>query len=243
MMLWHLIKKELYEVFTSPLIYILVSIFSFISGWLFFNYLLAAKSYTHLAIMTSVLIPIFGNINFLLLIFIPMMTMRSFAEERKLGTLDLLIHSALTNRDIVLGKFCALFIQTLFLLLPTFLFPLILSTIGFSEWGIVISAYTGLILSISCYIFVGMFASAITDNQLVAAFISFSILVSFLLVAVSTNATDNYILGKIGENFSIGIHFEWMARGVVRTIDLIYFLSFASFFFLLTKKVLESKRW
>lgn len=241
--IFSVIKKELKDSFNSPFIYIIGGLFSLLIGWLFFNYVIAAKDLTSLNITNAVLAPVFGNINLFFLFLAPLLTMGLITEERKNHTLELLFLSKLTSMQIVLAKFVAAVISVMFLLFFTLIFPSIIAISGYSDWGIVISTYLGFMFSTMCYLSVGLFASSLTDNQIVAAFLGFSILIFFMLLAVSANATNNWMLAQIAQYFSIAVHFETFVRGEVRSYDVIYFLSFIGFFLWLTKESLESRKW
>lgn len=238
-----LARKELKDVFTSPLIYVITGLFTALIGWLFFNYLMQNQQLSSTTISNSVIIPIFGNINFLFMFICPLLTMRSFAEEKKHQTIDLLLRSKLSESQIIFGKLIANSVSAFFLLAFTLIFPIILAISGYSDWGVVLSCYFGIMLSIICYSMVGMFASSLTDNQIVASLMSFCFLLGSLLLVVSSNATSNYIVGQILQYFSTGFHFESFTRGLIRSYSLVYFATYVLIFFLMTKKSLEARRW
>lgn len=236
-------KKELKDVFGSPLIYVLSGLFCFMMGWLFFNYLQQAKTLTTANMGQAVITPLFGNINFIFIFLSPLITMRSFAEEEKQHTLDLLLSSKLTLLQIVLGKFLAYFAMISFMLIFTLIFPLILSFSGYNDWGVVLSSYLGVIFSIMAYLAVGLFCSSITDNQIVAALLTFCFLLGAMLLVITVNATNNYIFAMMIQYLTIPFHYEAFSKGVIRSYSLIYFASFIGFFFLLTIKSLQSRKW
>lgn len=238
-----LAKKELKDSFSSPLIYVLTGLFSLMMGWLFFNYLLQSKEMSTTTMTNVVITPIFGNINFIFVFLCPLITMKSFAEERKQHTLDLLLRSDLTEMQIILGKFISNVTMVLFMLSLTFLFPLILAFSGYSDWGVVGSSYMGIALSIMCYTAVGIFCSSLTDNQIVASLLTFCVLLGSMLLVISVNATNNYLLALIIQYLTIPFHYDGFTRGLVRSYSLVYFLSFLTFFFLLTLKSLQSRKW
>lgn len=169
--------------------------------------------------------------------------MRSFAEEKKQHTLDLLLRSELSEMDIILGKFISNVCLVLFMLSLTFLFPLILSFSGYSDWGVVWSSYLGIILSLMAYTVVGLFCSSLTDNQIVASLMTFCILLGSMLMVISINATNNYLMALMIQYLTIPFHYEGLTRGVIKSYSLLYFLSYYAFFFLLTLKSLQSRKW
>ena len=238
-----LAKKEMKDSFSSPLIYVLSGLFSLMMGWLFFNYLLQSSQMTTTTMTQGVITPIFGNINFIFIFLCPLITMRSFAEEKKQHTLDLLLRSELTELEIILGKFISNVSTVLFMLSLTFLFPLILSFSGYSDWGVVWSSYLGIILSVMAYTFVGLFCSSLTDNQIVASLMTFCLLLGSMLMVISVNATNNYLLALVVQYLTIPFHYEGFTRGVIKSFSIVYFLSFYAFFILLTLKSLQSRKW
>lgn len=238
-----LTRKELKDAFSSPLIYVLAGLFSLMMGWLFFNYLLQSKQMTTATMTQGVITPIFGNINFIFVFLCPLLTMRSFAEERKQGTLDLLLRSRLSYLQIVLGKFISTIVMVLFMLSLTLLFPIILAISGYSDWGVVASSYAGIILSVMAYTAVGLFCSSLTDNQIVASLLTFCFLLGSMLLVISINATNNYLMALIVQYSTIPFHYEGFTRGLLRSYSFIYFICFLIFFFLLTLKSLESRKW
>ncbi len=240
---WILAKKELKDFFLSPLIYVLCGLFSMMMGWLFFNYLLQSKQMTSTTMTQGVITPIFGNINFIFVFLCPLITMRSFAEEKKQYTLDLLLSSKLSAFQIVLAKFVSNVSIVLFMLSLTLLFPIILALSGYTDWGVVGASYLGIILSIMAYTAVGLFCSSLTDNQIVASLLTFCILLGSMMLVISINATNNYLMALIVQYLSVPFHYEGFTRGVVRSYSLVYFFSFYCFFFLLTLKSLESRKW
>ncbi|MBL6988366.1 MAG: ABC transporter permease [Bacteriovoracaceae bacterium] len=235
--------KELKDFFLSPLVYILTGCFSLLLGWLFFNYLILSKNHTALSLTNSVLRPIFGNMNFIFLFFAPIITMRSFAEEKKRHTIELLFLSNLSHLQIILGKFIGVFFVSLFMLSLTVLFPIILAFSGFTDWGIVTSSYLGIIFSIMCYLAVGLFTSSLTQNQIISAISGFAILLGLMLLVATGNATNNFIVTQIFQYISVAFHYEGFTRGAIRSFDIAYYLSFLSFFFFLTHKSLDSRNW
>lgn len=241
--LWILYKKEVKDYFLSPMLYILTALFCGIIGWLFFNYIVLSKDATTASLTQSVLVPIFGNMNFIFLFMAPLLTMRCFAEEKKLNTLDLLFHSRLGNIQIILGKLLASFTSALFMLSFTFIFPIVLSYSGYNDWSIVGTSYLGLCLSILSYLVVGIFASSLTENQVVAAIVGFCLLLCSMLLVMSANATQNYLLGQILSYLSVPYHFETFVRGAMKSYNFIYFTSLISFFVFMTRESLDSRNW
>lgn len=238
-----LLKKEIADQFKSSSFYIIASLFLLLSGWLFYNYLITSKNLMTLTLSDSILRPLYGNMNFTLLLLSPMITMKSFAEEKKLKTLDLLFQSQLTDWQIVLGKFFSIAFCLFIIIILTIVFPIVLSISGYDDWGSVTTSLVGLFLSALCYLSVGLFASSLTDNIVMAAFSSFVMLMLIMLTVLCANLTDNYFVGQLMQYFSIAFHYEALTRGAVRSFDVVYFVSFVFFFLFLTKKTLGSRNW
>jgi ABC-2 type transport system permease protein len=236
-------KKELKDNFLSPMVYILSALFCILMGWLFFNYLIASKELTDQTLTQSILLPIFGNMNFIFLFLAPILTMRSFAEERKLHTLELLLTSRLSHFQIILSKIIANFLTSAFMVLLTIVFPIVLAMSGYSHWSVVISSYVGVLLSILCYISVGCFASSLTENLVVSALLGFCILLGLMLFSLTGNATNNVLMAQLFQYLAIPFHFESFVRGGIRSFNIVYMFSFIGFFTYLTHLSLDSRRW
>lgn len=236
-------RKELKDNFLSPMVYILSALFCILMGWLFFNYLIASKELTNQTLTQSVLLPIFGNMNFIFLFLAPILTMRSFSEEKKLHTLELLLTSRLSHFQIIVAKILANFLTSAFMVSLTLIFPIVLAMSGYSHWSIVLSSYCGILLSLLCYITVGCFASSMTENLVVAALLGFCILLGLMLFSITGNATDNLLLAQFFQYLAIPFHFESFVRGGIRSFNFVYLFSFMGFFTYLTHLSLESRRW
>lgn len=241
--IWLLGHKEIKDNFKSPLVYILSAIFCVLMGWLFFNYLVYSKELTDQTLTQSVLMPIFGNMNFIFLFLVPLLTMRTFSEERKLNTLELLLTSRLSHWQIIFGKILAVFTVATFMISLTLIFPIILAFSGYGHWPIVFSSYAGILLSILAYISVGCFASSLTENLVVAALLGFAILLGLMLFSITSNATSNVLLGELFQYFAIPYHFESFVRGGIKSFNIVYIFSFVGFFSYLTNLSLDSRRW
>ncbi|MBC98915.1 MAG: hypothetical protein CME63_14320 [Halobacteriovoraceae bacterium] len=238
-----LTKKELKDNFFSPVVYILAALFCLSMGWLFFNYLYASKEITDQTLTQSVLMPIFGNMNFIFLFLSPILTMRAFTEEKKLHTLELLLTSRLDHFQIIMGKLISNFLMAAFMISLTLIFPIILGMSGYDHWNIVFLSYLGILLSVFCYLSVGLFASAMSDNFVVAALLGFSILLGIMLFSLTGNATENILLAQMVKYLAIPYHFENFVRGGMRSYNFVYILSFIGFFIYLTHIKLDSRRW
>jgi ABC-2 type transport system permease protein len=179
---------------------------------------------------------------------IPAITMRSFAEEKKAGTMELLLTKPLTDWNIILGKFLACFLLVLVALLPTIVYYFSIRALGNPAGNIdtpgVIGSYVGLILLSAVFCSVGMVASSITTNQIVAfilaAFMCFILFTGFESMASLNVWSANTLLIK---QFGILYHYEALSKGLIDTRDVIYFFSVAAFMLLISKTILSSRSW
>jgi len=185
-----------------------------------------------------VIAPYFGTINILLLLMIPLITMRLIAEERKGFTGEMLFTSPIRPVQILFGKYLSSLILFIVMLLLSAINVIPLFFFGNPDPGPVFSGYLGLFLLGSSFISVGLFASAVTENQIVSALIAFGILLLFWIIGASANP-DTSVLGYL----SIIIHFEDFTAGVIETKDVVYYLSFTFYALFITHTVLESERW
>ena len=227
-------KKELKSYFDSPIAYIIITIFLLISGWFFFSDLFLVNQAT--------LRNLFGIIPFIFMFFIPAITMRLISEEKKSGTIEILLTLPVKDHQIILGKFLAgMFLISLAVIL-TLVYAFTLSGLGNLDFGSVVSGYLGLILLGATYLSIGIFTSSLTQNQIVAFIISFMIIFVLYLL-------DNVLifmpgfLASVLEYLSVNYHFSNISRGVIDSRDVIYYLSLIFFFLFLAVRVLSSRKW
>jgi ABC-2 type transport system permease protein len=251
-MIWTLWKKELDSYFSSPLAYVLIGLFSLISGTFFFNLLI---SYTdgiqaipqHLAqdisFVEEVVLRLFANINFLFLIFIPLITMKLFSEEKRLETMDLYWMSPVRDWQVVMAKGLSAMSLILAMLFMTLLFPLIIWGAGIRDFSLIGSAYLAVILNASCYISLGLFCSSLSGNQIIAALLSVLGIMFLWMITWGGHLNSNYVVAEIFSYIGITSHFERILRGLLGTQDLIYYGSFVFIFGFLTVKSLSRRNW
>lgn len=226
--------KELRSFFNSPVAYIVIIVYLVILGWFFTSSLFV----TNLATMRTV----FEMTPFLLLFFAPAMTMRLISEEKKSGTLELLITKPIKEVEIITGKFLASWALYFFTLLPTLCYYITLTFIGSLDLGSVIGGYLGLLLVGAVFLAVSVFGSSVTENQVVAFIISLFIVFSLFML----DKVLFYVPSAVGivlEYLSIDYHFSNIARGVIDSRDVIYYLSAAGFSLLLATVALQKRRW
>ncbi len=235
--------KEFKETLKLPMTYILAALFSLIVGWLFFNYLASQKVLTQKVLEGGVWIPTLGNMNFIFLFFIPLITMRQFSLERRQGTLEFLFSSRLSNWQILIGKFLSSLTFSIFILSLTLIFPVVLFLSGHKEIGHMLVGYLGVFFTLTCYLSVGLFTSYLCDNQISAALMAFSILLVIMLFMFVGNFSSNYLLNQFFLYLSIPFHVQNLFQGVIRTYNIVYFCSFVLFFFYLTERYMDSRNW
>ncbi len=227
-------RKELRSYFNSPVAYIVLFVFLIITGWFFTSSLFLGQVVT----MRNV----FDIIPFIFLFFVPAISMRTLSEEKKSGTIELLLTKPISDTDIVMGKFFAALALTGIALAFTLIYVISLTFLGKIDLGSIIGTYIGLLLMSGVYISIGIFASSLTENQVVAFIISFLMVFAlFLLNKVLVFLPTS--LASILEYISIDYHFGSIARGVIDTRNIIYYLSGITIFILLTRASLERRKW
>jgi ABC-2 type transport system permease protein len=252
-----IVQKELKSYFVSPLAYVVIFLFVLITGIFFYLYLssfiryamqvaLQAQYYRSMApklnINQMVIRYLFGNMSVFALFWLPLITMRSFAEEKKMGTIELLFTSPIKNSQTVLGKFTASLIIFVIMLALTFIYMIFLMVYGNPEIPPILTGYLGLFLIGTVYIAFGLFFSSITENQIIAAVATFGMILLFWVMGWIGNFVGPDT-AEILRNLSIIEHFDDFAKGVIDTKHIVYYLSFAFFGVFLTYLSLESNRW
>jgi ABC-2 type transport system permease protein len=242
--MYSVFKRELFSLLNSLMAYITIGIFLLASGlllWFFPDTSILDYGYSELN-------GFFLLAPFLFLFLIPALTMRSFAEERREGTYVLLATRPLTNWQIILGKYFSCLILVLLAIIPTIIYYISIYKLGLPEGnidsGAVLGSYLGLFLLSSAYTAVGIFASSVTKNQVVA----FAIAVFLCFIAYSgfdalSRIFELRFLESFFLSFSINEHYQSISRGVIDSRDIVYFLTFAIIFLGLTKAVVGGRKW
>ena len=250
-------QKDFKSYFTSPIAYVVLTVFLVVSGFLFFN-LLSSFNYRLIQLLQLkmqiptieisinlndwILNPLFNNLGITLLLMLPILTMRLFAEEKKTGTFELVMTSPVSILQVVMGKFIACLIFFIIMLFLTIQYPLILYIYGNPDLGPVYTSYLGLLLLGCTFIAIGIFTSALTENQIISAIISFGIL---LILWIISWLGDN-VGGKWGEvisYLSLLEHFDDFSKGVINTKDIVFYLSSTFLGLCLTFQVIKSQQW
>lgn len=228
----HILNKELKDYFISPIAYIVISAFLVVTGWFFFSTFFLYNQ-ADMRFFFSLLPIIFSFI-------IPAITMRLFSEELNIGSYEILLTLPVTHRDIITGKFLATIIFIAIALVPTLSYPVCIALIGNLDLGPVVGGYVGAILLGSAYTAVGLFASSLTRNQIIAFIVSMIIcltltLIDKMLFFFPRMLVD--IIGYMGADF----HFKNIARGIIDSRDILYFLSISFISLYCTHLALEGK--
>lgn len=247
--------KDLRSYFTSPIAYVVLTGFLLLGGWFFFNLLsnfnqllMAYMSFNAPEMLDAINLnefvvgPLLLNLAVVLVILVPMITMRSFAEEKRSGTYELLMTSPISVTEIVLGKFLGGFVFILLMVLLTGVYPLILVWFGDPEVGIILSGLLGLLLLGSSFVAIGLFTSSLTDNQIIAAVSCLVTLLLLYIIAWPAQSAGE-VLGPLLRYLSLTEHFNELVKGVIDTRDIVYFLSVIVLALFLTLRSVESLRW
>jgi ABC-2 type transport system permease protein len=253
MKIWPVFKKEMRLYFTSPVAWVVMTIFLFIAGYFFYSifafYTLASMQSAmnpqmgrELNVTDSVLRPLFSNMSVILLLLMPLITMRLFAEERRSGTIELLLTYPVRDGAVLLAKYLAALALYALMIALTLLYPGIVVYFTRLEWGPLLTGYLGLLLMGATFLAVGIFASSLTENQIVASITTFGILLFLWVVGWSAEYVGGP-WGRVLSHLSLLDHFDAFARGVLDTKDVIYYVDVTVVALFLTLRSLEARRW
>ena len=250
---WIIAKRDLGSFFNSPIFYVITTVFLIIYSYIFVNILsffsmqsMQSGQFQQMGIALNinemVIEPSFQNMAVVLLLIIPIITMRSFAEEKKSKTFRLLLSSPVHLKEIIWGKFLAcMIVITVMVLISSYSIGF-LFMIGEPDIGPVLTGYLGILLTAGCYVSIGIFASSLTENQIVAAVITFGF--SLFMWVIGWGAqTANSTTGQVLEYLSVIEHMDRFLKGMIETSDLAYYLSFIIFGLFLCYRTLDSNRW
>lgn len=256
-----ILKKELKHYFYSPIAYVVMMLFLTLSGYFFYAGMVRfSEQYKYVKSMMQmyqnpemlsrmnlnemVIAPALFNMVFIFLFMLPLIMMRSFAEEKSRRTDELLRTSPITGGELIAGKFLGSLAFIGLLLLPTLVYQLLLYTLLPSPpegWPIV-TGYLGVLLFVCAGISIGLFASALTENQIIGAVVTFVILL-FMFIINFIQLSEGSILYSVVKYLSVGEHIRNFLRGLLDTKDVVYFLSICVVFLTLTKRSLEIEGW
>ena len=246
-------KKELSVTFSSPVFFAATFIFLVVSGYFFYTnaalftlYSFQARANPFLAerlnLSEMVLRPFFGQLSIILLLMLPLITMRTYAEEKKLGTIELLFTYPISDLAALAGKYLACVFILLTMLLGTIPSVLVLESLSHLDWGGILSGYVGIVLMGASFIALGIFTSSLTENQMVAAVLSFGALLLFWLIGWA-KVIAGPALGPVLEQLSIVVHLDGFVKGLIDTRDVVFYLIFIFFWLFLTLRFLNSRFW
>jgi ABC-2 type transport system permease protein len=247
------LKKEWIVLFGSSIFYTAAFVFLLLSG---FSFWASVSDYAVTELQSSanpslagllnltdrVVQPFFLDTAIILLLIIPLISMRIYAEEKKSGTLELLFTYPLSDRTVLCAKFLAALMMLLLLLAGTLPAFLALNHFGRLDWGVMLTGYTGLVLLGAAFLAMGIFTSALAENQVVAAAVSFGIL--FLLLLISwAKSMAGPLLRSVLEHLSLADHLTPFSSGLLDSRHILYYLLFTFFWLWLTLRILNSRRW
>jgi len=237
--IWTIAIREFRAFFDSLIAYFLIIIFLGLTG--VFTWLPVFNSDVFFSQQASMQ-PFFAISYWAMFFFIPALSMRMLAEENKTGTLELLLTKDVTDWQVVLGKFLAVMLLVIVALLFSLPFYFTIAWLGPIDHGAVICGYLGIILMSAAYAGIGIFASSITSNQIVAFLLALLIGLLFLMIFGGLATSVGGTLGKVFNYMSISTHYESMSRGVLDTRDIFYFLSIAGLGLLMAETVLSKRK-
>lgn len=234
--MFSIFKKEVKSYFYSPIAYVLTGVFMIVSAFLFWVF--------NLYYQTADLQWMFNHWIFILviIIFVSILTMRIFAEERKNGSDVLLMTSPVSVTNIVLGKFLATYVIFLAMVGLSLIFPVITFIFGNPAFFTLLGGYVGFILLGATFVAVGLFASSVTENQIISVVISF---VTLLMMWIMGEASANIggILSKIMNWISLTTRYKDFSSGILNLSSVVYYLSFTAVFLFVTVRMIEKRRW
>jgi ABC-2 type transport system permease protein len=245
-------RKELNSYFRSPIAYGVMAFFALIAGYFFY---VAVVYFVRRGLESSmsgqsfpmdlnefVIRPVFSNISVIGLFLIPMITMRLFAEEKRTGTIELLITSPLTDLEIILGKWIAALLLYASMLGVSFLSMLLLFAYGQPDWKPILVGYLGLLLLGGSLLAIGTFISTCTKNQIVAGVAGFAVCL-LLWVLDWASSFETSVTARVVSYLSVLQHFDSFSKGVVDLKDIVFYVSVIFVGLFLTARSLESLRW
>jgi len=242
--------KELRSYFASPIAYILIGFFLLPFGVFFYLYLAsfvkqslqAAQYGGAMNVNQQVIRYVLQNASVIILFIMPMITMRTYSEEKRSGSIELLLTSPLTDVEIILGKFFGALGLYAALLAVTLLYMAILFVYGNPEWRPLVAGYLGLLLMGGAFISIGLLISSTTNNQIVAGVITFVVFLLFWIIGWFAD-TAGPTVGPITSWLSITEHFDDFSKGIIDTKHVLYYLSLITFGLFLTAKSVDTERW
>jgi len=240
--------KELRSYFASPIAYVVIGFFALMFGFFFYSLLLYFDRQSLQAAGQAVnvneqfLRPVFLNATVIFLFVLPLVTMRTYSEEKRSGTIELLLTAPLTDLQIILGKFLGAMGLYAAMLAITLVHVGLLFVFGNPEWRPVVTTYLGLLLMGGCFVSIGLLISSLTKNQIVAGMITFGVFLMLWVInwiASFMGPTTQQVLNYL----SITDHLDDFTKGIIDTKHLVYYVSFITFGLFLTARSVDTERW
>lgn len=228
-----IMRRELKAYFSGPIAYMVSGLFLIIIGILFFT--------TFFLNNRAELRQMFTYLPLLLAFFVPALTMRLFAEEKRVGSIETLMTLPVTEVDVVTGKYLASFVGTLVMIAPTLFYVLTAEIFGSPDYGPIVGGYLGAIFLAASFTAIGVFASSVTKNQIIAFFTGFIICIVLTMIDTFMFFLPSQIVTFVSY-ISANSHFTSISRGIIDSRDLIYFISLTALFFALTVKVQQNEK-
>ena len=243
-------ERELRSYFSSPMAYIIIGFFLLPFGVFFYLYLTAfvrqglqqAQFGGAMNINQQVIRYVLQNASVIILFIMPMITMRTYSEEKRSGTIELLLTSPVTDIEIILGKFFGALGLYIAMLACSLLYMGVLFYFGNPEWRPLVAAYLGLLLMGGAFVSIGLLISSTTNNQIVAGVVTFVVFLLFWIVGWFADSAGP-TFGPITSWLSITEHFDDFAKGIIDTKHVLYYLSLITFGLFLTAKSVDTERW
>ena len=245
--------RELRAIFYSPVAWIVLFAYYLLAGYFwvaleghyaYYSIMMASRGGggQEMKLADYLIEPYFGNVTVTFLFLLPLVSMRQLSEEKKSGTIEILFTWPFSDLDIVLGKWFASLTLLAAMLVPTLIDFLLIADKAAVPWAVVASGYTGIFLVGACYLAVGLFTSSLTENQVVAAALSFGALLLLFVINWIEPNTSGAVKALIGQ-LSITGHSQDLTKGLVNLKDIVYFILFTVLMLFGTLRVLESKKW
>lgn len=228
--------KELKSYFVSPIAYVIIAFWLLATGLFFYLILVNVR--------TASLQELFGTVTVLLLLIGPALTMRLLSEEQRTGSLELLMTAPIRDWEVVLGKFLAAVLLFIAMMALTLVYPILMQLFGGTpDWGPIFSGYLGLLLFAASFLAIGLFASALSDNQMLAAVIAFVLLLILWMIGQLGTGVGGALAGWL-QALSVTDHFNnSFPRGVIDFTDVLFYLLIIGVSLWTTIQIMEAKRW
>ncbi len=249
-----ILAKELRCFFVSPIFYVVGAVFIFISGLIAHlmtvnagqqavRFLQIQNTYAQLNLNELVFRSLFYSLDFVIMFLLPILTMRLFAEERKQQTFELLLTSPVGMNELISAKYISVLLIYLGLLSLTSLTPLLLSFYSSFHWNPIVTGYMALALQGGLFLACGVLASATTENQVVAAFLSFGMILLIWLLGGLGSLVGDTTIGNVLSYLSFSEHYDRLVRGILEVKDIVYYLSGIVLMLFIAHRVVDSHRW